>query len=236
MKTVIITGARSGIGKATAIKLKKMGFNVVGSYFSGLSSAKEIENKYDIKFIECNVSNYDSVENLFEFAKRTYGKIDVVIANAGVALTQGLLIDQSAKDIAKVVETNFLGSAYTNKLAVSSMLNNGGKIINVSSIFGLVGGSCEAIYSATKSAVIGLTRALSEELESSSVEVCAIAPGLIDTKMNSHLSLQDKLSFLKECGLETLPIADDVADEIYKIISTSESVNGRVFKLFTGKY
>ena len=111
------------------------------------------------------------------------------------------------------------------------MLSLGGKIINVSSIFGLTGGSCEAVYTSTKSAIIGLTRALSLELTSSNIEVCAILPGLIDTPMNSRLSLEDKLEFVKEYGLNEVPKADYVADEIYKIIKSTESVNGKIFEL-----
>ena len=231
MKTVIITGASSGIGLSTAIKLKKQGFNVVGTYLKSESVAIETENKYGVKFIKCDVSDYKSVENLFDFAIKTYNKIDVVIANAGVALEQKLLIDASVLEIQSVIETNCLGAIYTDKLAVQNMLSLGGKIINVSSIFGLTGGSCEAVYTSTKSAIIGLTRALSLELTSSNIEVCAILPGLIDTPMNSRLSLEDKLEFVTEYGLNEVPKADYVADEIYKIIKSTESVNGKIFEL-----
>ncbi len=232
MKTIIITGASSGIGKATAIKLKKMGFNVVGTYLTNKNSATEIEEKYGVKFIKCDVSDCNDVNNLFEFALKTYGKIDGVIANAGVATQQKLLIDLSCEEIEKVVSINVKGTIYTNKKALSVMLSDGGKIINVSSVFGLRGGSCEAVYSSTKSAVLGLTRAIAEEMQNSSVEICAIAPGLIDTPMNSHLSKEDKLEFVNACGLDKVPTADDVADEIYKILVSKGGVNGKVFTLF----
>ena len=232
MKTVIITGASSGIGEKTAIKLKKSGFNVVGTYNSGYENAKLIENKYGVDFVKCDLEIPDSIDSVFDFAVKKYGKVDIVIANAGLALAQKLLIDCDKNEIERVIDVNVKGTIYTNRKALSLMLNGGGKIINVSSIFGLKGGSCEAVYSASKFAVIGLTQALAEEMQFSQVEVCAIALGLIDTPMNSHLSAEDKLEFVKDAGLNNLPTGDDVAEKIYEILTQDQSINGKIYKLF----
>ena len=231
MATIIITGASSGIGKAAAIQLKKQGFSVVGTYFSSSDSAKELTELYGIDFIKCDVSIESEVNNLFDYAEKRYGKISAVISCAGVAIEQKPILDVSESEIEKVVAINLKGSLLVNKRAVLSMLNGGGKIINVSSVFGLEGGSCEVCYSATKTGVIGLTRALAEELSSSSVSVCSVAFGLVDTPMNAHLSTEDKLEFVKEYGLEKIPTAFDAGEELLKILRL-ENVNGKTFKVF----
>ena len=235
MKTAIITGASSGIGYATAIKLKSEGYNVVGSYLSNENSAKQLEKEYGIPCLKCDVSIDGDVNALFDYAEKRYGKPSLVIANAGVALKQKLLVDVSASDIQKVVNVNLLGTLLTNKRAVSSMLDKGGRIINVSSIFGLSGGSCEVAYSATKAGILGITEALSEELSFSQIEVLSLVLGLIDTPMNAHLSDADKLEFVASCGLNSVPTASDVASEIYKIATDKSNLNGKTIKLFAGK-
>ena len=234
MKTAIITGASSGIGLATAIKLKSEGYNVVGSYLTSEETAKAVELKYGIPFIKCDVSSESGVEALFSYAEKRFGKVTLVIANAGVALKQSPLLDVSEKDIDRVISTNLKGAILTNKRAVLSMLNGGGRIVNISSIFGLLGGSCEVPYSATKAGVIGLTKALAEETSSSNIEVLAVALGLVDTPMNAHLSQEDKLDFCKECNLDKIPSASDTANELYKIISSSENLNGQIITVFAG--
>lgn len=232
MKTAIITGASSGIGYATAIKLKSEGYNVVGSYLSNELSAKQLEKEYGIPCLRCDVSQESDINALFDYAEKRYGKPSLVIANAGIALEQKLLVDVSACDIERVINVNLLGTLLTNKRAVSSMLEKGGRIINVSSIFGLSGGSCEVAYSATKAGILGITEALSQELSFSKIEVLSVVLGLIDTPMNVHLSQSDKLEFVNSCGLKTIPTASDVASEIYKIASDKTSLNGKTIKLF----
>ena len=232
MKTAIITGASSGIGYATAIKLKSEGYNVVSSYLSNEISAKQLEREYGIPCLRCDVSNESDVNALFDYAEKRYGKPSLVIANAGIALPQKLLVDVSACDIERVINVNLLGTLLTNKRAVSSMLDNGGRIINVSSIFGLSGGSCEVAYSATKAGILGVTESLSQELSFSQIEVLSVVLGLIDTPMNAHLSQNDKLEFVNSCGLKVIPTASDVASEIYKIASDKGNLNGKTIKLF----
>ncbi len=231
MATVIITGASSGIGEATALKLKSEGYNVVGTFNHSVTRAKFLTENHGIDMVKCDVSLETDVENLFSFAEKKYGKITAVISNAGVASVQKPFIDVKNSEIDEVISVNLKGTMLVDKRAVLSMLNGGGKIINVSSVFGIEGGSCEVLYSATKTAVLGLTRALAEELTSSDISVCAVALGLIDTPMNSHLTEQDKLDFVKEYGLSFIPTASQVADEIFKILKADE-INGKVFKIF----
>ena len=232
MKTVIITGASSGIGLATAIKFKSEGYNVVGSYNTNQKSALQTEKEFGIPFIKCDVSNEEEVDALFRYTIKRYGGVSLVIANAGICLKQKLLIDTTQEEIERVISTNLKGAILTNKSAVLSMLGSGGRIINISSIFGLSGGSCEVVYSSTKAGVIGLTKSLSEELSSSSVEVCAVAFGLVDTPMNAHLSTEDKLDFIKDCNLEKVPSANDASNKLYEIATIKENVNGKIFSVF----
>lgn len=232
MKTVIITGASSGIGLKTAIKFKSEGYNVVGSYLKNQTTAQKVEKEYGIPFLRCDVTREDDVDALFRFAEKRYGKVSLVIANAGVCLKQKPLIDVTAEEVERVISTNLKGAIYTNKRAVLSMLNSGGKIINVSSIFGLSGGSCEVVYSSTKAGVIGLTKSLADELSSSNIEVCAVAFGLVDTPMNAHLSNEDKLEFVKGCNLTKIPSAINASEELYKIATEKENLNGKIISVF----
>ncbi len=235
MSVIIVTGASSGIGRETAITLKNKGYNVVGTYLNSEGSAKMIESEYNIPFIRCDVSREVDVENLFKTVKEKYGKISAAISNAGVALKQKPFIDVSDSEMDKLISINLKGSMLVNKFAVLSMLDGGGKIINVSSVFGLKGGACEVLYSAVKAGVIGLTRSLADELSFSDISVCAVAPGLVDTEMNAHLSQEDKEGFLNDCNLKEIATPLMVAEEIYKIL-VSNDINGKIYPLFTGDY
>lgn len=229
MKTVIVTGASSGIGMATAIKLKSEGYIVMGTYLNGEDNAKNIQDKYGIPFVRCDVSVESDIENLFGLAEKTFGKVGAVVANAGIALKQKPLLDVSEEEIDSLLNVNLKGTLLTNKRAVLSMLNEGGVIINVSSIFGLYGGGCEVPYSATKAGIIGITNALAEELCNSNVSVCAVAPGLINTRMNAHLDQNAIEDFLVESGANRIGEPIDVANKIFEILSSSDNVNGKIF-------
>lgn len=229
MKTVIVTGASSGIGKATAIKLKNEGYNVVGSYLNGEDSAKKIQAEHNVLFIRCDVSSESDLTNLFNFAKKKFGKVNAVVANAGVALKQKPLLDVSESEIDLVINTNLKGTLLTDKKAVEFMLDGGGKIINISSVFGLYGGGCEVPYSATKAGIIGITNALSEELSNTDISVCAVAPGFINTKMNAHLTADDVQAFLLNSMQSGVKEPSEVADKIYEILSSTENSNGKIF-------
>lgn len=235
MSVIIVTGASRGIGRETVITLKNKAYNVVGTYLNSTESAKMIESEYKIPFIRCDVSSQSDVENLFDFAKRKYGKISAVISNAGIALNQKPFIDATSQEMDKLISVNLKGAMLVNKCAVLSMLSSGGKIINVSSVFALKGGACEVLYSAVKAGVIGLTKSLADELSYSDISVCAVAPGLIDTDMNAHLSKEDKEGFLQDCNLKKIATPLMVAEEICKILN-SDDINGKVYPLFTGDF
>lgn len=235
MKNVIITGASQGIGRALAIKFSNKGYNVIAVYNNSKNEAEKLSEYKNVDIFKADVSSSAQVESLFNYAIKKYGNIDLLINNAGVSLKQKPLLDVSESEFDGIFNVNVKGVFLCSKNAVNNMLNKGGKIINVSSIFGVLGGSCEVVYSSSKSAVIGFTRALSEELELSNIAVCSVILGLVDTNMNAHLTNQEKLDFVKECGLIKVPTPAEVADKIYQISNLkNEEINGKNFNVFTG--
>ncbi len=233
-KTVIITGATRGIGRALAEKFKKEGFNVVGTYLNSDSLAEELK-KQNIDTIKADVSKFKDLETVFSYAISKYKKIDILINNAGISLKQKFILDVTENEFDSVISVNLKGVFNSTKLGVSNMLNNGGKIINVSSIFAKSGGSCEAVYSASKAGISAFSRAVSEEVENSKLEVITVTLGLIDTDMNSHLTAEEKLGFIKNSNLKKVPTAKMVANRIYNI-SKKDGINGKDFKIFVGNF
>ena len=234
MKTVIITGATRGIGYSTCLKFLNSGYNVVGSYVNSVQIAKELEKKGAV-MVKADVSDSNAVDNLFNVCKEKFGDADILINNAGVCLEQKFILDTQIDEFDKVFDVNVKGVYLTTKKALSTMLFSGGKILNISSIFGLVGGSCESIYSSSKHAVLGFTKSVAYEVENSNAEVFALCVGLVDTDMNKHLSSEEKREFLNDYGLKNLLTPNKVANKIYALVNKS-NVNGKIFKLNVGKF
>lgn len=233
-KTAFITGGTRGIGRAIAVKLKSLGYNVVITYIDSDKNAEELNKNYGIIPIKADVSNYEVMNSAVLNVAKKFGKIDVVINNAGICLPQKLLIDCDEAEFDKVIAVNVKGVFNVMKSAIPLMLDGGGIIVNVSSVQGVTGGSCEAVYSASKSAIIGLTRAVSEELDSSNITVFSVSPTLTETDMNAHLSSKEKLEFLSESGLNYIPTPEQVADEIFELMQKDRNVlNGKNFLLST---
>lgn len=203
-KIAVVTGASKGIGASIAVELARLGANVIVNYKTDAQGAKNI-----LKAIEDNggvgsiiygdVSKYDEAKILMEKTAKTYGKIDILVNNAGISKT-GLFIDMDESDWDEILDINLKGIYNCTHNALKYMLpKKSGSIINVSSIWGDLGASCEVIYSASKGGVNAFTRALSKELAPSNIRVNAVAPGVIDTNMNSFLSDEEK-QFL-ECEI-----------------------------------
>jgi len=156
------------------------------------------------------------VEDIIE----KFGAIDVLVNNAGIALRQGLFTDFLLADAKAVFDTNVFGMMNCSRAVIPHMIRQkSGKIINVSSIWGVCGGSCEVIYSSAKAAVIGFTKALAKELAPSGINVNCVAPGMIDTDMNSHLSKEDMEAFCEEVPLGRIGLPKDVAESLLFLAS-----------------
>lgn len=215
-KRALITGASGGIGRAITLRLAADGFDVAACYYSDDAGSenlgKELE-KLGVKFrlYKADVSDYRQVEKVFSDAFDFFGGIDVLVNNAGMA-QQKLFTDISEEEFDRICAVNFKSVYNCCKFAVPGMVSRkSGRIINISSMWGVSGASCETVYSATKAAVIGLTKALGKELAPSNVQVNCIAPGAIDTKMNSNLSDEDKAAFADEIPAGRFGTPEEIA-------------------------
>ncbi len=195
-KVILVTGASRGIGKNIAYNLALDGYKVIANYNNSEKEAKDLKeelNKKNIKIdiFKADVSKKQEVENLINFVIEKYNKIDVLINNAGIA-EEKLFIDITEEDFDKMMKVNLYSVFYTTQAVVKNMLKiHNGAIINISSIYGLTGGSCEVHYSMTKAGIDGMTKALAKELGPSNIRVNSIAPGAIDTDMNKNLTQED---------------------------------------------
>ena len=179
--------------------------------------------------VKVDVSNEDDVKNMVEITKKTFGNIDVLVNCAGVSDTR-LLIDSTKDDYDFVFDTNMRGTYNTCKLVGREMLSNqSGKIINISSIWGLRGGSCESVYSASKGAIIAFTKALAKELGPNGINVNAVAPGFIQTDMTKYVTEEIRQEIMDNSALGRLGTPEDVASVVLFLASEkSEFVTGQV--------
>ena len=199
MKTALVTGGSRGIGKAIVYAFANAGYNVILNYNSSEQSAKEIvkdlaECTGIVEMFKADVSNRDEVDAMVEYAVKEFGGIDVLVNNAGISQV-GLFTDLEFEEWSKVLNVNLTGvfNVTQSALRQGMLSKKDGVIINISSIWGITGGSCEVAYSTTKSGINGMTKALAKELGPSNIRVNAIAPGIIDTEMNKKLTKFSKI-------------------------------------------
>lgn len=223
-KTLFITGGSRGIGEALVRRCAGK-YNVAFTFNKSKDKAKAIEcdlEKYGgVLAIECDVTDADSVKNAVNSAIKRFGKIDVLINNAGVS-GSGLFIDSSLKDWQRIFDVNVIGTFNVTKAVLPSMLSRGdGAIVNVSSVWGICGASMETVYSASKSAVIGFTKALAKEVAPSNVRVNAVAPGAVDTDMMKEYT-QAEIDELCQTSIPLGRLAnpDEVAAAIITLAET----------------
>ncbi len=218
-KCALITGASGGIGYATALRLAKDGFAIAACYNTDEQSALRLGGELEAlgvkyRLYKADVSDYSEVKKIFADATEFFGGVSVLVNNAGMA-QQKLFTDITEEEFDRITAVNFKSVFNCCKCAVPFMVSEkSGKIISVSSMWGVYGASCETVYSATKAAVIGLTKALARELAPSNVQVNCVAPGAIDTKMNGNLSPQDKAAFAEEIPASRFGTPEEIADVI----------------------
>ena len=196
MKVVLITGSSKGIGRDIAKVFAKNGYAVVVCYNKSKESAEKVCNEIvnsggNAILTKVDVTNIDDIKNMVSYVISSFGHIDVLINNAGVA-HNALLIDESEENIDAILDTNLKGTIEVTKYVLPHMLkNNGGKIINISSIWGSEGASCESVYSASKAGIIGFTKSIAKEYAYSNITANCICPGVVDTDMNKNLSTEE---------------------------------------------
>ena len=239
MKTVVVTGASKGIGRAVAKEFANNGYNVVICYNKSVSDAQQLLNEVSQTTraiaVKVDVSNEDDVKNMVEITKKTFGNIDVLVNCAGVSDTR-LLIDSTKEDYDFVFDTNMRGTYNTCKLVGREMLSNqSGKIINISSIWGVLGGSCESVYSASKGAIIAFTKALAKELGPNGINVNVVAPGFIQTDMTKNVTEEIRQEIMDNSALGRLGTPEDVAGVVSFLASEkSEFITGQVISVDGG--
>ena len=240
MKTVIVTGASRGIGACVAKEFGKLGYNVVVCYNKSRKQAEDVANDIEKNcgkalLVQVDVSNVESVKNMVNCAEKVFGNIDVLVNNAGISIS-GLLIDMTDDQIQNLVSTNLVSTIVCSREVAKNMMKAGqGRIVNVSSIWGVVGGSNETVYSATKSGIIGFSKALAKELGLMNINVNVVAPGAIETDMMKQYDSQTKQEIASETVLNRLGKPDDVAKVITFLASESAAyITGQVIRVDGG--
>ena len=216
MKTAIITGGAQGIGRAISIVLAKKGYNVVINYNNSEKEALElkkyIENNNGIaEVFKADLTKREEAKKLIQFTIEKFKKIDVLINNAGVSLIK-LFTDYTDEDWNRIINNNLYSAFVMCQEVIPNMIHNkNGNIINISSVWGMVGASLEVIYSISKAGMDGLTKALAKELGPSNIRVNSIAPGAIDTDMNEQLSKEELKQLEEDTPLGRIGLPQDIA-------------------------
>lgn len=208
-KVILVTGGSRGIGANIVQELSKQGYTVIMNYNKSEEQANKIKNELGnngihIDIVKADISKRNEVKNLINFIIEKYEHIDVVINNAGISQIK-LFTEITDEDWNKMLQTNLTSAFYVTQEAVPSMIQQkSGCIINISSVWGIVGASCEVHYSVAKAGLDGMTKALAKELGSSNIRVNSIAPGIINTEMNKELSEQELENIANEIPLEKI--------------------------------
>lgn len=239
-KVALVTGASRGIGRGIAIELAKAGASVIVNYRKDLKGAEETkriieeENGY-CRIIKCDVSSYEDTKLMTENIIKDFGKVDILINNAGVSKV-GLFIDMDEGDWDSIINTNLKGVFNCCRNILPHMFSaKSGVIINISSMWGNVGASCEVIYSASKGGVNSFTKALAKEVGPSNIRVNAISPGVINTSMNKWLSCEEKDSLKDEIPLCRFGECEDIGKAVVFLCSDNAMyITGQILTIDGG--
>ena len=233
-KVAIVTGGASGIGLSIAEKLLKNNYQVIISYNSSTDSARSLLEKYEnLDIFQIDLSNPENTQSLIDFAFSKYRKIDLLVNNAGVDLVK-MINDTTFDDFDYIMKVNLYSPYFLARGVAKHMIDaKYGNIINISSILGITGGSCESAYSISKAGLDGLTKSLAQELGPSNIRVNSIAPGLIDTKMNSNLTTDEINNLVMDFPISRIGTPDDVADLVLYLEHASY-VTGQIIQVNGG--
>lgn len=238
--TVLITGASRGIGAAIATTFAKAGYNLIitchRSEQALLDLADRLKKDYSVEVLTGigDIGDYHYVCELFEQIRKHFDGVDILINNAGVSYV-GLLTDMSIDDWNRIVNTNLTSVFSTCRHAVPYMVQKqSGKIINISSVWGNVGASCEVAYSATKGGINTFTKALAKELAPSNIQVNAIACGCIDTQMNACFSDEERATLCEEIPIGRFGKPEEVAAFVYDLATGHNYLTGQIITLDGG--
>lgn len=239
-KTVLITGASHGIGTAIAKQFAKAGCPLVINCHKSAQALfdlkEELESTYHIPVLASvgDIGDSAYTEMLFAKIQQTFGGVDIVINNAGISHI-GLLTDMTTEEWDRIMHVNIHSAFYTSRLAIPFMLEKkAGKIINISSVWGNIGASCEVAYSASKGALNTFTKALAKELAPSNIQVNAIACGCIDTRMNACFSQEERRNLEDEIPMGRFGTPEEVAELTFFLASGCDYLTGQILTLDGG--
>lgn len=239
-KIALITGAGRGIGRAIAIALAKEGAEVVINYNGSEERAKEVkqtieENGGKVSIYKCNVSDFTACEAMIKDIVKEYGHLDILVNNAGIT-KDGLIMKMKEEDFDSVLNVNLKGTFNTIRHSARQMLKQrSGKIINISSVSGILGNVGQANYAASKAGVIGLTKTMARELGSRGITVNAIAPGFVDTEMTEVLSEEIRENACKQIILGRFGKPEDIANTaVFLASDKADYITGQVISVDGG--
>ena len=239
-KYILVTGASRGIGRSIALKFAREGYHVFLNCRTSLNELEEVQNKIlsmpggSCTITTGDVGNPDQVRQMFQEIHKICPSLDVLVNNAGISHI-GLLIDMTDNEWDRLLASNLSSAFYCSREALRDMVSaKSGRILNISSMWGTVGASCEAAYSAVKSGMNGLTKALAKEYAPSHIAVNALACGVIDTEMNHQLSSEERAALAEDIPAGRFAVPDEVADLAWQIINSPEYMTGQVIGIDGG--
>lgn len=239
-KVALVTGASRGIGKQIAIELSKEGAFVVVNYSGSEEKAKQVveeikQNGGNAIEYKCNVGNFEEVKNMIDNIIKEYKSIDILVNNAGIT-KDNLLLKMTESDFDDVIDINLKGVFNTIKSASKYMIKKrSGKIINISSVSGIIGNAGQVNYSAAKAGIIGITKSTAKELAARNINVNAVAPGFIRTDMTDKLPESVVENAIQEIPLKRFGLPEDIANMVVFLASEkSDYITGQVFKVDGG--
>lgn len=233
-KVAVVTGSSRGIGAEICKILSINDYNVILNYNNSEEAAKQIQDNFEnIDIFKADVSKPEQCKKLIDYAIEKYKKIDLLVNNAGIDLYKNF-IECTDEEIENVINTNLLSYIWCSREAAKYMINEKeGNIINISSILGTMGGSYETIYSVSKAGIDGLTKSLAKELGPSNIRVNSIAPGFVDTEMNSYLSKEDIQDIKNRIPLERIGTSKEIANCVL-FLEKNDYITGQVIQVNGG--
>lgn len=237
-KIAIVTGASRGIGREIAKSLAKDKIKVIANYNKSEKEAIQLQEELkrqniEIDLIKADISKREEIKKVVEYTLKKYGKIDILINNAGISEYK-LFTDETDEDWNKVINTNLYSAFAMSQEVIPNMVHNkSGCIINISSIWGMVGASLEVLYSISKAGMDGMTKALAKELGPSNIRVNSIAPGIINTDINKNLSKEQLEELKQEIPLERIGKSEDIAKCVNWLVN-DEFTTGQIISINGG--